>query len=184
MLDQSYSRHCCTHDPRECFEAYTVHSSCHSQSLLDPILDSLDCQENSQAASFTENLFPGGYPSVTFDHATSFCPNLNLGEFPQGLDFGDLPFPTTPDTIAPHQVLNIPQEFAIDPALEAQPSGSVAGETAVTFTASSSSSPSPFSTSSQSSSIRCSWPTCEKEFKNRSDYKYVGFSHYFAIRLN
>jgi hypothetical protein len=25
----------------------------------------------------------------------------------------------------------------------------------------------------QSTTIRCSWPTCEKEFKNRSDYKYV-----------
>jgi len=103
-------------------------------------------------------------------------------EFSQpDLDFWNLEFPFN-NTIGAEVELSdslalFPQGLAIRPAVEelleiaseaaSQRDGASPISTISSFT------PSPLPTSSPSPSIRCSWPTCEKVFKNRSDYKYV-----------
>jgi hypothetical protein len=72
-----------------------------------------------------------------------------------------------------------PQNPALDPTLNPQLLLTIGDvqlqgeESVVGSTNPTSSSPPGASPSSLSTTIRCAWPSCEKDFKSRSDYKYV-----------
>jgi len=180
LLDRSLSRDC-TANSHECFNAFAVQGTCYSQSLVDL---QADPQREDPAQSFTEyfeNLIFGNYHSSAFNDSNSRFPDLGIEQPPQDLTIINSTFLTASDNLEAitgiDPTILLSQHFAIDQALEkqavdsegdAQRSGEESG---VTSTKSSSSS-SPLSTSSQSSTIHCSWPTCQKEFKNRSDYNH------------
>ena len=134
-------------------------------------------------ASFTASFvrYPGIYDFGTLDESLFAFSNLETDLSQSNSDFWNLEFPFN-NTLGAEVELSdslalFPQGLAIRPAVEelleiaseaaSQRDGASPISTISSFT------PSPLPTSSPSPSIRCSWPTCEKVFKNRSDYKYV-----------
>ena len=124
---------------------------------------------------------PGVHDFETLDDFLVAFSNLETGLSQSDLDFWNLEFPIT-ETLGPVLEPNsslplFPQDPAIDQTVEelleiageapSQRDGTSLISTVSSFT------PPASPTSSPSPSIRCSWPTCEKVFKNRSDYKYV-----------
>jgi hypothetical protein len=127
-------------------------------------------------------LYPPIDPSFTF-------PGLDLGYSQPNSELCNLQFPVAPDNPASAELApgaNFsdlsslpPQNPALDPTLSPQlllTIGDVQlqGEESVVGSSNpTSSSPPGASPSSLSTTIRCAWPSCEKDFKSRSDYKYV-----------
>jgi hypothetical protein len=128
-------------------------------------------------ASFVRS--PGIHDFETLDESLFAFSNLETGLWQSDLDFWNLEFPIT-ETLGPvlepsDSLPFFPQDPAIEQTVEELLE--IAGEapfqrdgTSLISTVSSFTSPASPS-SSLSPSIRCSWPTCKKAFKNRSDYK-------------
>jgi hypothetical protein len=120
--------------------------------------------------SFT---FPGlgaGYSQPNFGHCNLQFPvapdNPASAELAPGATFSDLPSlppqnPVLDATLNPQLLLTIGD-------VQLQGEESVVGSSNPTP-----SSPPGASPSCLSTTIRCAWPSCEKDFKSRSDYKYV-----------
>jgi hypothetical protein len=129
---------------------------------------------------YFEILASGNYHPSTFADPIFGFPDLGIEQPPHDLTITDFAFPTTTDS--PETIVGLdpgtllPQHLAIDQALEEQFVGP-GGDTQLSGegTTGTSSNPSSSSPSSQSGTIHCCWPTCEKTFKNRSDYKYDSF---------
>jgi len=120
--------------------------------------------------SFT---FPGpgaGYSQPNFELCNRQIPvapdNPASPELAPGAAFSDLSS-LPPQNAALDPTLN-PQLLLTIGDVQLQGKESVVGSTNPT-----SSSPPGASPSSLSTTIRCAWPSCEKDFKGRSDYKYV-----------
>ncbi len=137
----------------------------------------------SSDASFTAFFVPspGIHNFETLDDSLVAFSNLETGLSQSDLDFWNLEFPTTetldpvlePSDSLPLFFRDTAIEQTVEELLEiageapSQRDGNRLISTVSSFT------PPASPTSSPSPSIRCSWPTCEKVFKNRSDYKYV-----------
>jgi len=124
---------------------------------------------------------PGIHDFETLDDSLNAYSNFETGLSQPDLDFWNWGFPIT-ETLGPVLEPNdsLPlfhQEPAIEQTAEEllEITGEVPSQRDQTslISAVSSFTPPASPTSSPSPSIRCSWPTCEKVFKNRSDYKYV-----------
>ena len=183
LLDPSFATQWCTGNPQQCLDASPLHGACPVQTVIDPLHVDADPLGSSEyhITSDTHGAYPWDLP---FSNSTLFFPNFDARDSAQSLAFGDLAFLTTPETTGPKPIITLPRDFAINQALNEQSFESGVGQTGVTFPASPTSSPSPSSTSSQSTTIRCSWPACEKEFKNRSDYKYAKLTPPIPSPLN
>lgn len=124
---------------------------------------------------------PGIHDFETLDDSLVAFSNLETGLSQSDLDFWNLEFPIT-ETLGPvlepsDSLPLFPQDPAIEQTVEelleiAGEAPSLKDGTSL-ISAVSSFTPPASPTSSPSPSIHCSWPTCEKVFKNRSDYKYV-----------
>ena len=127
-------------------------------------------------------LHPPIDPSFTF-------PGPGAGYSQPNFELCNLQFPVAPDNLASLQLAPgatfsdqsslLPQNPALGPTLDPQfllTIGDVqlqGEESVVGSTNPRSSSPPGASPSSLSTTIRCAWPSCEKDFKSRSDYKHV-----------
>jgi hypothetical protein len=131
------------------------------------------------AEEFWLQCAPGIHDFETLDDSPFGFSNLETGLSQSDLDFLNLEFPIT-ETLGP--VLQPDDSFPLfpqDPALEqiVEDLLEIAGDApsqrdgTSLISAVSSFTPPATPTSSPSPSIHCSWPTCKKVFKNRSDYK-------------
>jgi hypothetical protein len=148
-----------------------------------PSIPTRDTPQSSRHASFTAFFVPspGIHDFETLDDSLVAFSNLETGLSQSDLNFWNLEFPIT-ETLGPvHEPSDSLSLFPRDTAIEetVEELLEIAGEApsqrdgnSLISTVSSFTPPAP-PTSSPSPSIRCSWPTCEKVFKNRSDYKYV-----------
>lgn len=156
-------------------------STCESVTRRAPSISKPDTPQSY--ANFTTFVVrsPGIEDIETFDDSLVAFSNLETGLSQSDLDFWSLEFPIT-YTLGPvlEPSASLPL-FPQDPAIEqtVEELLQIAGEAPSQrdgpslISTVSSVAPPASPTSSPSPSIRCSWPTCEKVFKNRSDYKYV-----------
>lgn len=155
-------------------------STCESVTTRAPSISKPDTPQ--PYASFTTFLVRS--PEIddfeTFDDSLVAFSNLETSLLQSDLDFWNLEFPITETlgpVIEPSDSLPL---FPRDPAIEqtVEELLEIAGEAPSQrdgpslISTVSSFAPTPSPTSSPSPSIRCSWPTCEKVFKNRSDYNH------------
>ena len=124
-------------------------------------------------------------------------PGLDPGSSQPNFELCNLQFPVAPGNpaaveLAPGATFSDPsslppQNPALDPTLNPQlllTIGDVQlqGEESVVRSSNPTpSSPPRASPSSLSTTIRCAWPSCEKDFKSRSDYKYVESSPFESL---
>jgi hypothetical protein len=180
----------CVFNTCECFNAFASHGSCHSQSPSTCIQNVVPRQEDPGAhfSQFFDNSPAGIFPSATFNDPVSPFQDLDIEGSTQNLDFGNLIVPTTADSpetiVLPDSSTFLSEHFAIDQAMqefcESEADTQLRADGTGFIPITSSSSFPPPSTSSQSSMIHCAWPSCEKVFETRSDYKYV-HSHPFLL---
>ncbi len=151
-----------------------------------PSLSTGPIPHGDRHASFTTFSLrsPGIHDFETLDDSVVAFSNLETGLSQSDLDFWNLDFPITETpgpVLEPSDSLPLfPRDPAIEQTLEelleiageapSQRDGNSLNSAVSSFTPPAPPAP---PTSSPSPSIQCSWPTCEKVFKNRADYKYV-----------
>jgi hypothetical protein len=172
------------------FDSQNSRSNCSiTQNPSEQLLRGEHPEPGDTFTDFFEN-FPSANNCLHPPIDPSFIfPGPGVGYSQPNFELCNLQFPVAPDNLAAVELAPgatfsdlsslPPQNPALDPTLNPQLLLTIGDvqlqgeESVVGSTNPTTSSPPGASPSSLSTTIRCAWPSCEKDFKSRSDYKYV-----------